>query len=507
MKQAGVSLGEVFAFPVRGGWGACQVVALRPRETEVIPLQFFSDARPSLADVPTTPLYTRHHWNDDAPPGFVAVDAVPERFVSLGVAPVTFARAAPVCIYAFWENLPTTVWAQRRWDAAPRSARDAFMRHRDDLSPVTLALPGVPAKHSTLPARTHTLFLDLDARPPTPGWITLPDPAALDWRVFDALPCLTSVEVHGDHPGLVEWLRSRPLVAKLTWRGARGARVDLRSTRLLDLFVEPRDAELELVLPDEFERLGLAIDGRSRVAAVHADDGRGVRLSFETWEGDGLARFEGLTHASELDIRAFRRLDLAPLAGRWNPTTLRLTGAPGVLHHAAALASFAALEEAWILQCVSVDADQFPPVSSWPRLKFMRFHDLARVEVDALRKRLGKDRRLAFRAPRDPDWVFANAGHPMLRWPHSPKRVAAAGAFTLAARKLATAATDAAALKALRNFAGAMDKLHAAPATRLSADEARDADGAWSILLSRTTAGVVAEAEPLARPAWRGALP
>lgn len=500
MKPATLSLGEVFTFPVRGGWGACQVVALRPRETEVIPLQFFGTARPSLADVPTTALSTNHHWHDDSPPGFVAVDAVPAHFVSLGVAPITFVRTAPVRSYAFWDNLPITVWGQRRWDATPSAVRDAFMRHRNDPSPVTLALPGVSPGHSTLPARTHTLLVALDGRAHQAGWITLPDPDALDWTVFDALPCLTSVEVHGDAPGLVEWLRSRPLVSKLTWRGARAARVDLHGTRLLDLFIEPRAAEVEIALPEEFDRLGLAIDGCSRVRALHPGDGRGVRLTFETWEGDGIARFEGLAHAIELDVRGFGHLDLARLARRWNPSTLHLFGAPGTLHDAAVLGSFDALQEAWIHQCVAVDAAHFPPIWSWPRLKFMRFHDLAATEADALRKRFGKDRRLAYRTPRDPAWVFANSGHPMLRWAHSPRRVAAAGAFTMAARKLVTAADDAAALKALRNFVGSMNKLHAAPATRLSPDEARDADGAWDLLLSRTTADVSALR---ALPAWR----
>ncbi len=492
MKPGSPTPGEVYAFPMRRGWGACQVLAVRPKEVEVVPLQFFSDERPSLADVPTAALAIGHHWHESSDARLIVIDAVPDRFVALGVAPVTSAASGPVRTYAHWDNLPITVQSQRRWDAMPEAIRTAFMRGRDDPSPVALALPGL-----VLPAYTHTLRVALGDHQHGDGWVHVADPASFDWRVFDALPCLTSLDVHGDHPGLVEWLRSRPIIQQLSWRGAGQRRFDLRGTGLLDFFVEPRASEVEVLLPDDAEEFGAAADRCARVTAVHADHGLGVGLNLQTWEGDGIARVEGLPRARSLHVSGFRELDLAALAGRWNPTTLRLSGAPGVVRNAPVLASLGALEEIWILQCVSIDADHFPPLSSWPRLKFLRLHGLAADEADALRKRLGKDRRVAFREKRDPAWIAANTGHPMLRWSHSPKRFGAAAAFTQAARKLATATDEAASLKALRGFVDRMNQLHRDPSTRLSSDEASDADGAWSVLLSRVPPGTAAKAAAL----------
>ncbi len=471
-----------------------------------MPLRFISDDLPSLVDVPIEPLLSTFYGQSDRDPrrNIFGFDAVPESFVALGVASVTFDRAEPCTPLSGWNRFPFEVWKQRRWDATPELARTAYLLARDVWQPVVL--PSFCAASSKADLRVcadmvHVSFGVRDEHDVDDRSIVVTDPGSFDWRILDTFPCIYKLRVLGDQPGLCDWLRARPLISYLIWRGARG-RIDLRGTGLERLELELPGGEVELLLPDDLERLELDSEACSKVRVTHDGDGAGMSLYLQTWEGAALDRLEGLARVAAVYVMGFGSLDAAKISARWNPAQLQLHGAPGVLHNSAALGALDAMKEVLIMRCVSIDAEHFPSLSSWPRLTSMRLLDLAVSEADTLRARLGDDRRLTVDT-RDATWIAAHVGVPMLRWPLSFKSLGAVEVFAQAATSLASATSASEMQVALRVFIDGINELHADPVTRLSVDDARDVDAAWAMLLARVESGGAGEVVDRAHFDWR----
>lgn len=453
--------------------------------TEVIGLDHWSAARPALAEVTLRPLAIDHHYWTGSLHHMSVSGPPPESFVALGAAPPVFASPKPCNCHGAWTSFPLQADLQLRWNAVPSVARSAFVAARADRSTVTLRLP---TGEATLPVKLSKIALEFGARR-TPDALHIERAGDFDFGALDVLPVLLSVSVTGDAPGLLDWLRTRPLIEKLSWRGDLPARMDLRGTGLRECSLDA-DGAHELVVPDTLESLALTASATARWDVQARDDGALLDLRLDTWDGDGVAHVTGLHRAHSLTLSGVGSLDLRPLAERYHPRALNVYGAPGELRGSDALAAFEALETLALWRCLSVDAAHMPPLSRWPQLTRIVVVEALDTEAAALKAAWGRDKRVSVRAPRDAAWARHHGTHPFRRWRDERKRADVGAAFAGASKKLDAAGGDAAAVtKVMQGFVKALTRTHTKGAG-FTATEVADVEAAWATLLARNAGAV-----------------
>jgi len=482
-KKPSLTVGDVFAMPqARGGWGACQVVRVDGRDVEVAALDHLSEARPSLADVaPRAIVCERYNVRRGEPARVHVTDAPPGDFVHLGARAPALPALPASNSWASWQALRDEAAREARWRAIPEDVRRGYREGAASSAQVTVALPAGPLK---LPRRAYAVRLAFDEARPDRSWFRAGEGRSVDWGALDALPCLSHVAVRGDAPGLLAWLATRPLVNDLVWEEFSAEAVDLRGLGLTKATLRPaRLASLHL--PDGLDEVTLAPRGAPLAVAAEAD-GAFLRLHLSVWAGDELASLRGLGEARTLAVAGFSELDLGAVARAFPKLrALRLTGAPGRVRGAAALAALPSLGELRVWGCVGFDVENLPPLASLPALSQARFTGLCASDRAALHARWGKDRRVASNAPIDDVVVFAVADFPLLRWPQGQRAELVCTGYTRAARALLKGElTPAAAAKALGTFATAVARAveHTGP---LTAAERADVETSWQRLAAR----------------------
>lgn len=466
------AVGEVFAMPLRRGWGACQVVGRAAKSDVVVGLDHWSEAPPALADVALRPLYIDHHFWSRTLHRMHVSGPVPASFVALGAAPCAVTDEPSSVSYGGWMNLPLHAALQLQWNALPPGPRDAFRLARESRQPVTVRLPGGDA---TVALGENELSLDLTRHR-----------GPYDFTALDALPALMKLDVTGAAPGLVAWLATRPLVETLTWRGELPDELDLRATSLRSCELVA-DGDRAVTLPTDLELLTLAPSATARWRVRAHDDGALLTLSLRTRRGDGIDRVDGVDRVWRLSVHGFTELDLRTITARFHPRSLELFGAPGDVRHADALASLSALETLTLWRCFRVDADHMPALSQWPSLHRAEVVEAVVAEGAALKANWGRDRRVSVRSPLPDAWPRHHTGHPFLEWHNAHRGGLAGAAFATASMKLVTAGGDETAVRrVMRGFVMALQRVHERDGA-FTPDESRDIESAWSLLLARVT--------------------
>lgn len=490
-KQRKVTAGELFTFPAGpDGWGACQALAVSGRQVEVLCLDHRSDAQPTRETVCLQPLVRERYAYQGTPAQHFVVDALPDDFVSLGVAPPVL-PPTKTQVYAFWGGLRREAVQEHRWRRLPQGVRDAYKAARP-AAKVTLPLADGPYTVTEAQASLRLAFGP--APSPEPGWLWAGDGTRFDWSCLDALPRLAHLGVSGEAPGALPWVASHPLVQSLTWWGA-GDTLDLSSLDLVHLELgQPSPARV--VLPPGLRSLQLALDAARPVTVVAAGDGAGLSLTAHLRDAADLAALRGLDAVPELFLQSLVSLDLRTLARFTSLRALLLGGGAGRVAHSEALAAHRGLRSLHAQACVSMDASSMPPLAAWPALQTLRVAGASAEETAALRARWGRDRRVSLLRALDAAGVFAQADIPMQRWLPSGMRAHLCSAYGRAAAAVAKPGlTSAKARRALKGLADAAAQWGAAfdPAQR------RDLEAAWRRLTDKA-------AEQLPEVAF-GALP
>lgn len=485
MPPRTLSVGDILAFNLGHGWSACQVLRVASKHVEVVGLDHWSADRPTLAAVTLRPLLIDHHFwagslhhmNVSGPP--------PESFVALGAAPLVLPEAMPCNSYGAWGSFPLQARLQLRWNAFPEAARTAFRAARDLRTPVTLRLP---SGEVSVPVSRDKVTLEFGPRI-DPDALHIDRAADFDFGALDVLPVLLSVSVTGDAPGLLDWLRTRPLIEKLSWQGVLPTRIDLRGTNLRECALDA-DGAHELVVPDTLEGLALTPSATARWNVTARDEGARLALRLDTWDGDGIAHVTGLGRTPSLSLSGVGSLDLRPLAEHFHPREFSVHGAPGELRGSDALAAFDALETLKLWGCLSVDAAHMPPLSRWPYLARVDVVEALDAEAVALKAAWGRDKRVSVRAAHDAAWARHHGAHPFRRWRDERKRADVGAAFASASKKLDAAGVDAAAVtKVMQGFVKALTRAHTRGAG-FTAAEVADIEAAWATLLARAAGAV-----------------
>lgn len=479
-KPSEITPGAVFAMPLRGGaWGACQVLRAQRRDVEVVVLDHVSDARPTLASVTRIPLTQERYAYKVSHARVHVVDVLPRDFVCIGVVEPVLPELPQSNVWAFWSSLPNDIVYERRWRAIPEPARRAWREGSKHGPPATVRLPSGDV---SVPCNLHTLYVKLGGRAHDGPTLAVADASALDWRCFDALPALTSVEVSGYTGGLAAWLATRPLINTLALRDFTAPHIDLTATHVERLTLAPAGAATVRV-PVCLDELKVRVRAPRQLCVEGVDDETVV--SVEAWDDADLAMLEGATHVRSLTVHGIGALDLAALGGYGALRSLVLFGAPGRLRNSAHLARHCDLRTLHLRACYDVDVAHMPALSAWASLEELRAWSLHAGDTEALRAHWGRDRRVALRAPVDDAGVFATADFPVLRWPSTVARLLIVRGYAQAARKLAKCSATVAELrKALKLFTVAV-----ARATKdggpLAGDARRDVEASWRRLVAR----------------------
>lgn len=494
-KKAPVELGEVLAFPLlRGGWGVCQVVRVEPKDIEVVALDHISDALPSLGEVSRAPLAQDSYFWDVEVLREHVVGAPPKDFVSLGVCGPVVARDPPSRHYAHWESVRSTVTHYRRWRRCPESARAAFRAAVATREKRTLSLPGGPV--TAFAHMSHLLVATGQALAPLNAF-RVADVSKLDWRVFDALPCVTHVEVYGDAPGLLAWLATRPIVMELMWRDCAEPSLDLSGFTLSSVAVGPRGPR-EITLPPSIEKFTLLGDDRSAVTVRVPDAVTSLELGVETRDGRSLSLLSGVSKATSLDVNSFATFDCGALSGFTALRSLGLNSQNGALTGCRHLAALSSLETLSIRTCRSIDVDEMPPLTAWRAMERLLVWGAHEADSAKLKSHWGRTRTVSVTSPQKASWFAAHPSHPLLHWAHYAGAPQACGAFATAMRSLTTGREP---VKTLQTFARAIEKLDATRAVRFSDDERADLARTWDILVEQVADASVRETISSQRPA------
>ncbi|MFJ1299252.1 gliding motility protein [Pseudomonadota bacterium AL_CKDN230030165-1A_HGKHYDSX7] len=332
---------------------------------------------------------------------------------------------------------------QRRWDAIDAGVRARFKA----------------AAHADSP--DHTVVLEQPGRTITRAMRGLDSEALLaapSLATFDDMPLLIKLQVNTAVPGLMEWMRTKPILSELDYASLGERVVDLRGTSFGRVAIDVTGVR-ELYLNDGLNTLSL----RGEVDpdfVVHAEaDGVWLRLERENaiWSGAGLTRL------GSVSLRGMKTLDCAEVARVFpHLHSLYIWGAPGV---ATGIEHLAALRE---LEMILIN-DVFPPAESrlpgpdaWPKLQSlwltsMPAETLAQAKKD-YKKAAAGGLDLDLSKPRKPEWLAANLDNPFREWDGS-EHITAAQAKKAAALYRKTRAD---ALKAAASHANDQDALMAA---------------------------------------------
>ena len=332
---------------------------------------------------------------------------------------------------------------QRRWNAIDAGARARFKA----------------AAHADTP--DHTVVLTLPGRTITRAMRGLDSEALLSapsLDAFDDMPLVIKLQVDAPVPGLMDWVRTKPILNELEYASLGDPVVDLRGTSFARVAIDVTGVR-ELHLNDGLNVLSLRGDVHPDLV-VHAEaDGAWLRLERENAIGSGA----GLTRLGALSLRGMKTLDCAELARAFpHVHALYLWGAPGV---ATGIEHLAALRE---LEMILIN-DIFPPAESrlpgpdtWPNLQSLWLTSvpaelIAQAKKD-YKKAAASGLDLELSKPRKPEWLAANLDNPFREWDGSEHITAAQ------AKKAATLyrKTRADALKAAATHAGDQDALMAA---------------------------------------------
>ncbi|MBA0447852.1 hypothetical protein [Stenotrophomonas maltophilia] len=285
--------------------------------------------------------------------------------------------------------------------------------------------------------------------------------AAPALELFNQMPVLTNLDIDVPVPGLLDWLKTRPLIHQLIICCAQDAVLDVRGTALSRLSVDVTGMHA-IHLNGDLDTLILR--GTASPDLVIHDDHGGRWL--DVFCTDPGLHWSGLPDLQQITLHGMRQLDAARIAERLpGLRALTVHGAPCTLANLPRLGELASLEHLKLLDVFPPDDARFPAPSQWPQLLSLSLDSipvaLATQVKQAFQEQADAGLVLDVRQPRRPEWRAANLDNPFRDWEGAahitPTQVKKAVALYRKAH------TDA--LKAVATLAGTPTALHKALAS------------------------------------------
>ena len=190
--------------------------------------------------------------------------------------------------------------------------------------------------------------------------------------------------------------------------------IDFSRTHLSELSLDVTGLE-RLILPKTMESLALSGKARDGFKVEAHGSGRWIYLQLH----GKVMHLDGLENVVTLSISEIQELSVADVLQCFpNLSTLKLFGAPGVLHDVRALTEFPSLESIRFFDLFDYSVDDFPEPNEFPALRGLDLDSLP-AEVAGWARRTFKKVphiELSVRNPRKPEWLQENLGNPLRHW-------------------------------------------------------------------------------------------
>jgi len=424
--------GTVFAVPLDDGrFTALQWIRMTADHSEIVELDWLGEAPPTLADLEDArPLVLSHHsWNGRIEHRLASPAAPPATMIAIGVLspPVL----PPPGTYGGWPDGWAQIVAQREWETEiPEADRRAY-------------------KES--PVKTARVALGEKARPLASG-------APVAWREIAEMGRLSELEIHGDPDGLVEFLRSRPLIGQLRWAGHGRTRIDLSRTRVRELTLDVV-GPLEAILPDSIR--ALSVEGDVKALTIRQSY-EGARMGLSVIGSPELPR--GLQRLKRFSANTCGVVDIGALAEAFPAlASVSVHGPATRVKGIERLADLQNLRTLALYGCYELDAAKLPPASRMPRLEAVVIGGHVKDDAKQLRAAFGEVRTFELRGGKTKAWLEANLDNPFRDWIDHDARKGkrAVAAWKTARTRLSKPLESAEATAALREFVDVFNRLEA----------------------------------------------
>lgn len=320
--------------------------------------------------------------------------------------------------------------------------------------PVVLDLTG-EGSHTVQPWLSRLFWIGPTVPPGQPGCVVDRE-QRLNWTALDAVtPPLSDLIYDGADPALVDYLRERPHVRRVTWTPAPLTEVDLRGTRVEGLTIHHGGGRLTVRLGDAVAGLGV----QGSTAGLTVDASRVPSLSLNGIAGP--ATVDGLDHVIDLNLYRCTDLRLARLVGHATVRSLRICECPVL--DIEELARFRSLHHLTIQDCYDVDATRLPGPDALPGLRELRIDGVRQETAAAVGERWHGHPALSVARVRSEQWLLKNQDNPFREWADEelPHARAASTAWNKAVTALGKVPPDdeAGAVGVLREFVARFNAL------------------------------------------------
>ena len=280
-------------------------------------------------------------------------------------------------------------------------------------------------RRRTLHSDCWRLWLVQSSTEGLPNHLRVDPEASLDWSQLDRLP-LRELTYSGRDPGVIGYVASREGLRDLGWLDHHQRSIDLRSTELEALILEPGPRPLRLALPTSLRRLGLHPIPAGGGLVVDASAG-GAELELNLDGSDGPPEVvKGLEQVRRLSLIQARRVEVARLAAFRSLEELSVFGVLARIPDAWSLACFERLRRLRLIACYDFGEPGLPGPDRLPSLETLEIDGLRRADAAAIEQRFsGSGVKLSIRGARGEAWLRANADNPFRDWDrYHPARVA-----------------------------------------------------------------------------------
>lgn len=396
-------VGDIYSVfsPLLQQYVACQVTQIKPasspRDTPlaaVLELDWSGDALPTAAEVAAMqPLLCDYYfWNRKYDHLYLSANVPPGHVLIANIAPLV---EREVNSYGSTWNVGDSLARHRRWQQLDPVARERFKSASDQVE-VKL---GEHCFRQTATRITDNVLQSL---------------SSLD--ELDQLPCMMTVETQHGTPELLDYLLRRPLVHELHWQSDSMPELDLRSSNLKRLVLNPQGVT-DVKLNDSLDFLSLTSLPTAALQVEAADAGRLLTLQCV----QALPSLTGLNRLDGLSLTGVETLDVEQVVQRFPALMqLRLWGKPGSVSNIGALARLDNLQMLSTYDIFGFDGGDFPKAEQLPQLSSLWMSSLPAEAAKAIKagykKAVAHGLDLSIRQPRKPEWLAENLLNPFRDW-------------------------------------------------------------------------------------------
>jgi len=416
-------IGEVFTFPITrlNQWGLCQVIDAfwcedsdgiwnAPDGLSVVTLAYCdwaSETPPVLGDIALATLLIRDAYGRNPERQIWNVEGgAPSDHTSLGVAIPFMQLDKRSRSRSYWGDMLDTVIQEQHWKALPKAVRVRYKAAGKSSDDECVTLPG---------------SLDMDGQPRQYKLHyhkfddSLPGIIHVDFRLasLQALPGLSHLSLHRWYADLPQHLAANPIISELGLWGHGQSQLDLSHTNLTTLRLDVSGLE-RLLVPASLDLVCLSGEpGPSGLQIVSSDHGVWLALSCR----GGFERITGLDRLRKLYIHGIERCDVAMIAQNFSSLRkLQISGEPGYLDNAGALAKLDKLDRLWLSEVLGFD--KIPCPDELPLLNNIDVSSIPAEAAAAIKKAYKSVPGISLRVerPRKPEWLAENLDNPLRSW-------------------------------------------------------------------------------------------